>query len=79
MGVSPVDEPEGRFSLSKQKSNACHDIMEGDEYLLISSSEGEFGISRHIDPKNYAKYIGLLEVAKSELLKTIHEAARADD
>lgn len=72
-------EPESASSLvAKQKHNACHEIMEGEEFLLISSSEGEFGVSQHVNPKNYLKYIAYLEVAKSELVDAVKDAARDD-
>ncbi len=82
MGECPVDEPESVLPppelVRKQRVNACHEVMEGDNYLLISSSEGEFGVSHHIDPENVAKYIGYLEAVKQELVNRITGAGHDD-
>ncbi len=83
MGVRPRDEPESVLPppelVAKQRSNACHEIMEGDNYLLISSSEGEFAVTRNVDPEMLAKYICYLEVVKADLVDMIRGVAHNDD
>lgn len=80
-----MNEPEsalpGPSQEAMRRSNACHEIMEGDQFLLISSSKGDFSVSRHINPRDYPRYICYLEVVKAEMVDAIRgsETIEEDD
>ncbi len=59
---------------NERKAEACNDIIEGDDFIAITSSENEFSVSHHVSAENLAKFIGWLEVVKLDMVETINEA-----
>lgn len=59
---------------NERKTEACNDIIEGDDFIVITSSGNEFSVSHHVSAENLAKFIGWLEVVKLDMVETINEA-----
>lgn len=60
--------------VNERKAEACDDIIEGDDFILITTSGKEFSVSHHVSAENLAKFIGWLEVVKLDMVLAITEA-----
>lgn len=62
------------MEVNQRKAEACDDLIEGDNFILITSSGNEFSVAHHVSAGNLAKFIGWLEVVKLDMVETITEA-----
>ncbi len=62
--------------INELKNDACNDIIENDNFIVISTSGNQFSVAHHVSAENLAKFIGWLEVVKSDMVETIIEAGQ---
>ncbi len=62
--------------INEIKADACNDIIENKNFIVISTSGDKFSVTHHISAENLAKFIGWLEVVKLDMVETIIEAGQ---
>ncbi len=60
--------------IERLRAEACEEVIDSNNFVLITHSEGEFAVSHHVSAENLAKFIGWLEVVKLDMVETINEA-----
>lgn len=60
--------------IDQRKSQACNDVIDCDNFIVITTSGKVFSVSHHVSAENLAKFIGWLEVVKLDMVETITEA-----
>ncbi len=60
--------------INELKADACNDIIENENFIVISTAGDKFSVTHHVSAENIAKFVCWLEVVKSGMIETIMEA-----